>query len=837
METIQDPDHIHERRLKALISATSDIVSIADYQGKIIPTFRTGDWQAFTGQSYEDTLNNGWKAYIHPEDVEYTVRQLSKTMTGSEVVDMLYRVRRRDGQWRWLEGKIVPVFDDEGKVKEWVSAVSDITERKQADEEKDKLISRLQERERELAASEEELRQLLDEQQQTHAYIRDRERHFSAIFNNARDVIFSLDKNLCITAMNKAFVDLIKERKKMDVKIGDNIFLILPAHAADMFRQAYQQVLDGNPVNQVKQWGDSLCTEEFFEPIFGDNDEVNGIAIFSRNITERKKIEIQLTQSLEEERKLNEELAWREEELTSQEEELRSSYEQLSQIHEQLQKSEKKFEAISICTNGAIYDWDILEDNLVWSPGFKNVFGYDPSGTTFTLQMWEESLPQDSKQATVDSLKNAFENGLEIWDEEYKIVRTDGQIAHVAEKGQIFRDEQGVPYRMVGGIRDITDQKRALEDLEKASYHLNCIIDNMPIGIMVIGKDGNVLKMNKAYVKSLQLSNDFDVTGHYDIQKDKLFIECGAVRYFEAALKGEIVVNEEIRVDFGSPNSSRSNRKDKAWFSFTMFPIFDSEGTDAVVLVSNEITAAKLAQEKIEKNTQQIIETNKQMAEYRLIALRSVMNPHFLFNSLNSIQSFIATNEKKQAIDYLSLFSKLIRSTLNSSLDNSNTMAEELEILKLYINLEKLRFDNKFSEYIDVEEGIDVDVVEIPPLILQPFVENAILHGLYNKEGNDGRLDIRFRILNGKLLCVVEDNGIGRQAAEKIKASNKLHKSVGMMLTKERIELINKGDALSVQIVDLMDEFEEPAGTRVEVMMDILNDNFLRNDEGYNRGR
>jgi PAS domain S-box-containing protein len=639
-----------------------------------------------------------------------------------------------------------------------------------------------------------------------------------------------LDKNLCITAMNKALLDTIKKSRGFDIKIGDSIFLLVPEDDLEEYRLIYNQVLDGTSVTQEKEWSSGNFTEEFYEPIRDAENEVTGIAVFSRNISERKKIEVQLIQSLEEEKKLNEQLAWREEELTTQEEELRSSYEHLTLIHDQLLQSEKKFEAISTCTNGAIYDWDIVGDNLVWSPGFKNIFGYDAAGLPFTLKMWENALLPETKQVTLDSLAQAFESGLEIWDQEYKIMQADGQIAHLAEKGQIFRDEKGVPYRMVGGIRDVTAQKRALEELKIASHFLNCIIDNMPIGIMVIGKDGNVSKMNKSYLKGVGLSEDFVVSGHYNILNDQMFMASNSIRHLEVAQSGGIVVNEEVMVDFGSSFNTWSARNDKAWFSLTMFPIFDSGETVAVVGIMNEITANKLAQEKIEKNVLQIIETNKKMAEYRLMALRSVMNPHFLFNSLNSIQSFIATNEKKQAINYLSLFSKLIRFTLNSSLDNHNTLAEEIEILKLYINLEKLRFDNKFSESFDIDETIDLEGVEIPSLILQPFVENAILHGLYNKEGSQGKLDIQFQISEGKLLCVVEDNGIGRKAAEKIKANNKLHKSVGMMLTKERIELINQGDALSVQIIDLVDEKKQPSGTRVEVRMNIIKDNFLAND-------
>jgi len=210
------------------------------------------------------------------------------------------------------------------------------------------------------------------------------------------------------------------------------------------------------------------------------------------------------------------------------------------------------------------------------------------------------------------------------------------------------------------------------------------------------------------------------------------------------------------------------------------------------------------------------------MAEYKLMALRSVMNPHFLFNSLNSIQYFIAKNEREQALNYLSLFSKLIRSILDSSIDNSHSLVEEISILRFYTDLETLRFENKFKTIFEIDEEIDQDSIEIPSLILQPYVENAILHGLYNKEGEQGVLLISFKLTDDEnLMVVIEDNGVGRIEALEIKQASKIHRSVGMLVTQERLELINKDNNLTVKIIDLKDESGNPKGTRVEVQFNI----------------
>ncbi len=130
----------------------------------------------------------------------------------------------------------------------------------------------------------------------------------------------------------------------------------------------------------------------------------------------------------------------------------------------------------------------------------------------------------------------------------------------------------------------------------------------------------------------------------------------------------------------------------------------------------------------------ELVEANKKIGELKLMALRSVMSPHFIFNVLNSIQYFIARNDRLNAINYLSTFSKLVRSILTHSVDNKIKLAEEIEMLTNYVQLEMTRFENKFDFNLFVDEGLEVESIVIPSLLIQPYVENAILHGLYNKK-------------------------------------------------------------------------------------------------------
>lgn len=213
----------------------------------------------------------------------------------------------------------------------------------------------------------------------------------------------------------------------------------------------------------------------------------------------------------------------------------------------------------------------------------------------------------------------------------------------------------------------------------------------------------------------------------------------------------------------------------------------------------------------------------QQLAELEAKAIRAQMNPHFIFNSLNAIQETIVTEKVDKAYDYLSRFSKLLRMVLDNSEKNFISLKSELEIILLYLSLEALRFSQSFTYSIDSDEELDKDDIYIPSLLLQPFVENAIWHGLSNKEG-EKKLHLHFKEKDGNLVCVIQDNGIGRERAAAIK-SNKLgagrFESKGTKLALERVEILNRerpGSA-TIETIDLYDENGIAAGTRVVITL------------------
>ncbi len=223
-----------------------------------------------------------------------------------------------------------------------------------------------------------------------------------------------------------------------------------------------------------------------------------------------------------------------------------------------------------------------------------------------------------------------------------------------------------------------------------------------------------------------------------------------------------------------------------------------------------------------EKRKQQALEKQNLENERRL--LRTQMNPHFLFNSLNTVQGFISSNDQFKAMSFLSKFGNLLRDILENSRENTISLEKELETLTLYIELEKLRYEDSFDYQIEIGDNIDPEQTKIPPLIIQPFVENAIKHGLGGKKSN-GKLKITISAENRFLKIAIIDNGIGRKkAGELSEEKSKRHKSLGVKLTNERLKKTELATGLktSFEIIDIIDDTGKPEGTKVIITIPYL---------------
>jgi ligand-binding sensor domain-containing protein len=211
-------------------------------------------------------------------------------------------------------------------------------------------------------------------------------------------------------------------------------------------------------------------------------------------------------------------------------------------------------------------------------------------------------------------------------------------------------------------------------------------------------------------------------------------------------------------------------------------------------------------------------EMKQKIAETEMMALRAQMNPHFIFNCLNSIDNLIQNDEKEKATTYLAKFAKLIRAILENSKSNTIPCWKDLDTLKLYLELEEFRWDKKFSYQLNIAPEILQGDYKVPPMIIQPYVENAIHHGLLNKDSGSRELAIEVKVDKSHINYIVIDNGIGRKKAKEYKELNSpAHQSMGLDITRDRINLFNQKSNGSVVITDLYNETKQATGTKVEV--------------------
>lgn len=297
---------------------------------------------------------------------------------------------------------------------------------------------------------------------------------------------------------------------------------------------------------------------------------------------------------------------------------------------------------------------------------------------------------------------------------------------------------------------------------------------------------GGVLELKKDYKGALDAYKQVFALKD-SISNDSKNVEIARLEAQYDAEKNKAIAAEELKNEKNIRNLSIGGLICIALVSLIVF-IFYKKHRDALQKQNDLLYKAKVAD-----------------TDMRILRLQ--MNPHFIFNSLNSISDYISKNDIRNADYYLAKFAKLMRGILENSEEKEILLADELKMLELYMQLEGSRLNHKFTYEIRVSPDIDSSITLVPPLILQPFVENSIWHGLVDKE-TDGKILIEVTRDNSLLNCVVEDNGIGRKAAKK-----ETGKSYGMKITKDRIELLNKlkNTNASINLVDL------EHGTRVEV--------------------
>ncbi|MEY2828578.1 MAG: hypothetical protein RIQ33_436, partial [Bacteroidota bacterium] len=253
------------------------------------------------------------------------------------------------------------------------------------------------------------------------------------------------------------------------------------------------------------------------------------------------------------------------------------------------------------------------------------------------------------------------------------------------------------------------------------------------------------------------------------------------------------------------------------WFLLSSGILFS---TIIYLLVKNEFKKQRIKQQfETEKN-----KLEKELQQSTLASIKSQMNPHFLFNALNTIQSYIYQNDKQNASQYLGKFSELTRMILEMSNREKVSLSEEIKALKLYLELEQLRFEEKLKYEISISKNVDEEMIHIPSMLIQPYLENAIKHGLLHKKDN-WLLHILFEKNENTLVVKVDDNGIGRKRSQELqKLKLKQHQSFAMSANEKRLDILNKGlqKPIALQIIDKINENGEAIGTTIILNIPLL---------------
>lgn len=254
----------------------------------------------------------------------------------------------------------------------------------------------------------------------------------------------------------------------------------------------------------------------------------------------------------------------------------------------------------------------------------------------------------------------------------------------------------------------------------------------------------------------------------------------------------------------------------KTWWFLSLLFIL-SVGT--IIVISRNILFRWKKESRL-KQSKLLLE--KELDRSILSSIKAQMNPHFLFNALNTIQSYIYMNDKYNASLYISKFSDLTRSILDSSNKEQITIDEEINALSLYLDLEKMRFEDSFSYEILVDKSINKELIKIPSMLIQPYVENAIKHGLLHKKTNR-RLTVNFELDNDKLQVSIDDNGIGRKRSQELNAiKQRKHQSFAMDANKKRLEILKHNfKEISFEIIDKYSSLNEPIGTKIVITLPI----------------
>lgn len=343
---------------------------------------------------------------------------------------------------------------------------------------------------------------------------------------------------------------------------------------------------------------------------------------------------------------------------------------------------------------------------------------------------------------------------------------------------------------------------------------------SLPQDIILINADGVVVNINRSGVLCCGFHAKEFLDKHFTKSQfltdliHKLCSEADFHCLFEKKL-----IKDTVEFEIAKSNGG-------TFYGEVCVSVVSTDGRLHIQLCITDITAAKIAELKLKRET---LETKK----YQSMLLSSQINPHFMFNALNSVQYFILMkNDVELALNFIADFSQLMRSTLTNSRSEFIRVSDELKFLELYLDLERKRFEHKFQYSIEIGEGVSPEEMFIPPMLIQPYLENAVIHGIANTQ-NDNRIILRLVKIGDHIECSIKDNGIGREKGRELKnlrsGGKSGHLSMGMNITETRIKILNElyHDSFVVSVKDLKDKFGLAKGTQVTILLPIITDEMV----------
>jgi ligand-binding sensor domain-containing protein len=477
----------------------------------------------------------------------------------------------------------------------------------------------------------------------------------------------------------------------------------------------------------------------------------------------------------------------------------------------------------------------IAEDDhgKLWVCSRSGVLIYDPARTITERVFMEAGQMGEIARICFDSLQNAWVNGYSgIWC----FVRATGRWIHFTSRdglppgdaeGFLINDKRGY---VIGGV-----QNALIRFYPSASLFAG---KEWPVIITEAGVTGRVLNypLNNKTHKQLLLQPgetsftlDFAVLNYDNAAQNQYYYRLEPVMNdFETNANGHLNFNGLapgsylLRVKGGDKYGNIFPMGDQ--LAITVRPFYYQTTWFKLLMAALVLSILGLIAARIYRNIRQESDLRQKISQSEMMALRAQMNPHFIFNCLNSIDNLIQDDQKEKATIYLAKFARLIRAILEYSKKETIPCWKDLEALQLYLEMESLRLDEQFSWSFQVDDRIIRGDYKIPPMILQPFVENAIHHGLMNKMDADKQLKVAAQLVDNSIRFVVEDNGVGRSKAAEYKRINRPdHQSMGMEITLDRINYFNDDQSNTVKIIDLFNEDGSTAGTRIEIWINNQN--------------